>query len=60
MRLASKGLSLPIVSGNVSFYNETNEKSIPPTPQIGAVGLINDCRKTVSMSSFNEKNHLLL
>ena len=55
MQIASKGLSLPIVSGNVSFYNETNEKSIPPTPQIGAVGLINDYRKTVSMSSFNEK-----
>ena len=30
MQIASKGLSLPIVSGNVSFYNETNEKSIPP------------------------------
>ena len=60
MQIASKGLSLPIVSGNVSFYNETNEKSIPPTPQIGAVGLINDYRKTVSMSSFNEKNHLFI
>ena len=40
MKIASKKLSLPIISGNVSFYNETNKKSIPPTPQIGAVGII--------------------
>ena len=33
-------LDFPIVSGNVSFYNETQNKSIPPTPTIGGVGLI--------------------
>lgn len=33
-------LSMPVVSGNVSFYNETNGASIFPTPGIGAVGLI--------------------
>ncbi len=33
-------LNFPIVSGNVSFYNETQNKSIPPTPTIGGVGLI--------------------
>ena len=33
-------LSMPVVAGNVSLYNETEEKSIPPTPQIGAVGII--------------------
>lgn len=33
---------IPIISGNVSFYNETNEQPIMPTPVIGAVGLIED------------------
>jgi phosphoribosylformylglycinamidine synthase subunit PurL len=37
---ACKYLDFPIVSGNVSFYNETQNKSIPPTPTIGGVGLI--------------------
>ncbi len=35
-------LSMPIVSGNVSLYNETNGQAILPTPTIGAVGLIED------------------
>ena len=34
---ACKKLSMPVVAGNVSLYNETEGKSIPPTPQIGAV-----------------------
>ena len=58
MQVASKKLSLPIISGNVSFYNETNDKSIPPTPQIGAVGVINDYRKIVSISSFSNEDIL--
>ena len=37
---ACKELSMPVVAGNVSLYNETEGKSIPPTPQIGAVGII--------------------
>ena len=52
MKIASKKLSLPIMSGNVSFYNETNKKSIPPTPQIGAVGFINDYRKKFKIIFF--------
>ena len=35
-----KYLNFPVVSGNVSFYNETRNKSISPTPVIGGVGLI--------------------
>ena len=35
-------LDFPVVSGNVSFYNETNGKSIKPTPTIGGIGKIND------------------
>ena len=60
MQIASKKLSLPIVSGNVSFYNETNNKSIPPTPQIGAVGVIPDYRKVVSLSSFSNQDNLYI
>ena len=37
---AVKALDMPIVSGNVSLYNETDGKGILPTPTIGAVGLI--------------------
>ena len=37
---ASTYLDFPVVSGNVSFYNETKNKAISPTPTIGAVGLI--------------------
>ena len=33
-------LDFPVVSGNVSFYNETQNKAISPTPTIGGVGLI--------------------
>ncbi|HAP15460.1 MAG TPA: phosphoribosylformylglycinamidine synthase II, partial [Lactococcus sp.] len=35
-------LSTPVISGNVSLYNETNGQSILPTPMIGMVGLIED------------------
>ena len=38
-------LKFPVVSGNVSFYNETSGKGIMPTPVIGAVGLIDDYEK---------------
>jgi phosphoribosylformylglycinamidine synthase len=39
---AARALEVPIVSGNVSFYNETNGKAVQPTPAIGGVGLIED------------------
>jgi phosphoribosylformylglycinamidine (FGAM) synthase-like enzyme len=42
---ACRALDYPVVSGNVSLYNETNGVSIPPTPAIGAVGLIPDTAK---------------
>jgi phosphoribosylformylglycinamidine synthase len=40
MAEACRALSFPVVSGNVSLYNETNGVAIPPTPAIGGVGLI--------------------
>ena len=39
---ACRALETPIVSGNVSLYNETDGRAIPPTPTIGAVGLLED------------------
>src|SRR4029078_3130042 len=40
MALACRELDFPVVSGNVSLYNETNGAAIPPTPSVGAVGLL--------------------
>ncbi len=57
---ASKFLDFPIVSGNVSFYNETNDKGIKPTPTIGGVGLINDYKKMITMDFKNEGNLVLV
>jgi len=42
MAEACRVLDFPVVSGNVSLYNETNGKAIPPTPTVGAVGLLAD------------------
>ena len=42
MAEACRSLDFPVVSGNVSLYNETDGKAILPTPTIGGVGLIND------------------
>ncbi|MEL6979844.1 MAG: phosphoribosylformylglycinamidine synthase subunit PurL, partial [Pseudomonadota bacterium] len=46
---ACAALGTPVVSGNVSLYNETEGKSIPPTPTIGAVGLLSDVRKRLGI-----------
>ncbi len=42
MAEACRALDFPVVSGNVSFYNETDGRAIPPTPVVGGVGLIDD------------------
>ncbi len=42
---ACKALSLPVVSGNVSFYNETDGRGIPPTPTIAVVGLVENVER---------------
>ena len=46
--LAVKELEMPIVSGNVSLYNETDGVAINPTPTIGAVGLIDASEKPIN------------
>ncbi len=43
---ACEALGVPVVSGNVSLYNDTNGRSIPPTPVVGCVGLVPDVRLT--------------
>jgi phosphoribosylformylglycinamidine synthase len=41
---AAEALRIPVVSGNVSLYNDTDGRSIPPTPVVGCVGLVPDVR----------------
>ena len=45
MAQACEALGLPIVSGNVSLYNDTDGRSIDPTPVVGCVGLVPDVRQ---------------
>ena len=47
---ACRVLDYPVVSGNVSLYNETNGVAIPPTPAIGGVGLIADVSKMATLA----------
>ena len=56
---ASKYLNFPVVSGNVSFYNQTKEIGIKPTPTIGGVGLIKDYRNMITME-LKEIDNLIL
>jgi phosphoribosylformylglycinamidine synthase len=42
---AAEELEVPVVSGNVSLYNETDGRAIPPTPVVGCVGLVPDVRE---------------
>ena len=53
-------LNYPVVSGNVSFYNGTNKKSISPTPVIGGVGLIQKLDKITNHHFKNEKSNIIL
>jgi phosphoribosylformylglycinamidine synthase len=45
---AARALGVPVVSGNVSLYNETDGRAIPPTPVVGCVGLAEDVRSIPS------------
>jgi phosphoribosylformylglycinamidine synthase II len=46
---ACRALEIPVVSGNVSFYNETAGRAIPPTPTVGMVGLLDDVSRHVRL-----------
>ena len=57
---ACKALDFPVVSGNVSLYNETNGRAILPTPSIGGVGLIDDFTKSASIAFKRSGQAILL
>ncbi len=57
---ACRALKYPVVSGNVSLYNETNGQAIPPTPCIGGVGLIKDLNRFSTIKGARAGDHLVL
>ena len=56
---AAEYLKFPVVSGNVSFYNQTKDVGIKPTPSIGGVGLIKEYQKMITMD-FKEIDNIVL
>ncbi len=59
MQNACAILDYPVISGNVSLYNETNGVAIRPTPVIGGVGLINHYQETIGMR-YEEEEYIIL
>jgi len=57
---AARALDFPIVSGNVSLYNETNGRAILPTPTIGGVGVLDDFTKSMTLAFKAEGESILL
>lgn len=53
-------LDFPVVSGNVSLYNETSGQAIPPTPAIGGVGLLTDYTKRVGFGAVDMGDMIIL
>jgi phosphoribosylformylglycinamidine synthase subunit PurL len=60
IRAACLALDYPVVSGNVSLYNETNGEAILPTPVIGGVGLIGDAGRAVDLALKRDGDTLVL
>ena len=60
MNEACHAFEYPVVSGNVSLYNETNGQAIPPTPAVGGVGLIPDLHKFATLTGAKEGDTLIL
>ncbi|GBD41693.1 Phosphoribosylformylglycinamidine synthase subunit PurL [bacterium HR39] len=50
MAEACRALDFPVVSGNVSFYNETDGRAILPTPQVGGLGLVEDVARIATLA----------
>ncbi len=57
---ASKYLDFPVVSGNVSFYNQTKDVGIKPTPTIGGVGLIKNYKNVITMGLKKTNNIIIV
>lgn len=60
MAEACKAFDTPVISGNVSFYNETEGRGILPTPVIGMVGLIDDVRRVIQPGFKNAGDFIAL
>jgi len=60
MREACIALDYPVVSGNVSLYNETEGNAILPTPVVGGIGLIAEARDAVGLALKQEGDALIL
>ncbi len=60
MNEACRAFDYPVVSGNVSLYNETNGVAIPPTPAVGGVGLIPDLEFFATLKGAKEGDTLIL
>ncbi|MGH9881963.1 MAG: phosphoribosylformylglycinamidine synthase subunit PurL, partial [Pyrinomonadaceae bacterium] len=60
MAEACNAFGTPVVSGNVSFYNETEGRGILPTPVIGMVGLVEDVKRVVQAGFKNEGDIIAL
>jgi phosphoribosylformylglycinamidine synthase II len=60
MAEACRTLSFPVISGNVSLYNETNGQAIPPTPAIGGVGIIDDLERRATADALKPGEVLVL
>jgi phosphoribosylformylglycinamidine synthase subunit PurL len=57
---ACRALDFPVVSGNVSLYNETNGRAILPTPTIGGVGLLDQFNKSMTIAFKGEDEAIFL
>ncbi|MEM7616802.1 MAG: phosphoribosylformylglycinamidine synthase subunit PurL [Pseudomonadota bacterium] len=57
---ACKYLKYPVISGNVSLYNETNGQTILPTPTIGGVGLIDNYTKAIGHKFLNNADNIFI
>ena len=57
---ACEKFETPVISGNVSFYNETDGDGVLPTPTIGMVGLIEDVRKIITQGFKNDGDIIAL
>jgi phosphoribosylformylglycinamidine synthase len=60
MAAACRALDFPVVSGNVSLYNETNGEAILPTPAIGGLGLLPDARRRVGLGFVQDGDIMIL
>ncbi len=56
----ARALSLPFISGNVSFYNESIKSSVPPTPLILGIGIVDDIRKCITSDFKKTGNKIYL